>query len=1808
MTAKEISKLIEESNDLTCSINIKGQFTWLRNAAHVFLGYTKGELMNKSIVDFVPEEDAGANQAFFQTLNATTKSQRLINRMIAKDGSIVQVEWVARWNASSEEAFCYVNVLDSDKEVIIGRMKENESYRNLFHHSPLPNIICSLSTFSILEVNQATLSKLGFNRQELSGWVLTDLFTSIDKQRFDEIKQQFKDNDNIVELGVWNLKNSKGATVKMHLSGYRFSYNQEDCIMLIFNDVTEDQLLKELDVLERKTMEASIQMVFNLKGLLYKYVRGLEAIFEGLKVSILMVHDGKLYNLVSPSLPKPYIEAIEGEKIGEAAGSCGTAAFRKERVIVSDINADPLWRDYRSLALENGVMSCWSEPIFNYKKEVVATFANYYPSIKEPSQQELNFFKRSATLLSLILENHQKGEALFSSNERYNYVNRATEDAIYDWDVENDIFEWGGGFQRIFLHNYKNKTFRLQDWANLMHPKDHEHTDKSWEAFLANKRQSRWNREFRFKRGNGTYAHVEEIGHLIRDSEGKPKRMIGVLRDRTEQKKEEHRLKLMERVVTNANDSIVITEAQPVDEPGPRIIYVNEAFTKMTGYLPAEVIGKTPRILQGPESDKVAIKELSSAIRKMHSHEITTVNYKKNGEKYWVHFSVVPVANEEGVFTHWIAVQRDVTVQIRKELQKNLLNEISQLFNQQINLKLTLEKVLKRLVQFGEIFLAEAWLLDEDKKKVNLLAKYANDRDGQIFYEESLDIINFEYGIGLPGKVWELKKAVLWNDLDNKDLFLRNKAAKKIGLKSGLGIPLFHNNSIVGVMVFLSRLPEQALSSYEFLFKELETQLGIEIKRKMLEDEFFQFFNNAPDILSVAGADGKFKRVNPAFCKLMGYSEEELTKRKFTDFILPEDRAQTQQEYAETIVGLREADSFINRYVTRNGEQRWISWNSSKIYNNEGLAFAYGRDITEKRKLENLLQSANSLARIGGWELDFENETLYFSKITREIHEVDENYIPNLEEGINFYREDVRQFVRETVNAAIEQNKEWDFEQPIITAKGNECWVRSMGKPEFRDGKCVKIIGSFQDIHERKVAELRLQNIADNVPGAIFQYILLPDKSEKILFLSKGAKELWGHSADTCMNDISIIWKQAESAGDLVKVKESLKVSAETMDRWHCQYKSRLPNGAVVWHEAYGTPQKLQNGAILWDSFIIDITEKKELEYLVERSSQIALIGNWELDLKEPDNEVMYWSDMTREILEVDENYIPTFSKGFDFYTPDSRSNIEVAFDKLINNGEDFDLELLLETAKGNEKWIRLIGRADLLEGECVRVYGSLQDIHQRKMAELDLYTAFQEKNMILESISDGFFALDKNWIVTYWNEKAEVLLDTPKEVVLNKNIWKVFGDATDSLSYKMYQKCLKEQVTVHFEEYITSNNKWFEVSAYPSAKGLSAFFKDVTERKRAEELIRQSNERFEIVTQATNDAIWDYNVVDNELFWGKGFQTLFKHDLTVIKPSFELLTSFIHPEDRDRVSVKVQQFMNEKSSVNWYEEFRFKKADGTYAYVIDRAIFLRNKRGKVTRVLGAMTDISHRKEFEQSLQSLNETLDKRAKELAVSNAELEQFAFVASHDLQEPLRMITSFLAQLENKYSDKLDEKAQKYIYFAVDGAKRMRQIILDLLEFSRAGRNVDESGKLPVKELVSEAQLLQRRTIAQTSAKIVVESLPDIQLQKAPFLQVFQNLIGNALKYSKDDVSPEITISAKSTKDSYVFSVADNGIGIEEKYFEKIFIIFQRLHTKDKYKGSGMGLSIVKKIIENNGGRIWLKSKVGKGTTFYFTVPKG
>lgn len=501
-------------------------------------------------------------------------------------------------------------------------------------------------------------------------------------------------------------------------------------------------------------------------------------------------------------------------------------------------------------------------------------------------------------------------------------------------------------------------------------------------------------------------------------------------------------------------------------------------------------------------------------------------------------------------------------------------------------------------------------------------------------------------------------------------------------------------------------------------------------------------------------------------------------------------------------------------------------------------------------------------------------------------------------------------------------------------------------------------------------------------------------------------------------------------------------------------------------------------------------------------------------------------------------------------------------------------------------------------------------------------------------AVNDSFIANAQNFrvllenttdIIIHANAQREITYISPAvKRIMGFEVTETIGKRLRELVYEEdLAKLLAEFERVLASPGITFTNEyrvktkqggfiWVEgtIINLMQVKGVEGFIinqRDITEKKeKAQELIN-SNERFLYAAKATDDAIWDWDIEADEVVrTGDGLKKHFGYDPVDASKEKEFWINKVHPDDLQRMIAKRNQVLYHSGESYWDDEYRILKADGKFAYIYDKGYIIRDKEGKPIRMIGATQNITQRREAEALLVELNTRLKKRADELVTSNIELERFAYVASHDLQEPLRMVSSFLQLFKKKYQGQIDETADQYIHFAVDGAERMKKLILDLLEYSRVGSNRDIHTAVDMNELLKDLFDLFEKAIEETGARIIIQQLPVIKANKTQVFQLFQNLVGNALKYHSD-LPPVIKIDGKEEAGQYLFAVHDNGIGIDPAFFEKIFVIFQRLHNKNDYKGTGIGLAICKKIVERHDGRIWVESQPGKGSSFYFTISK-
>jgi PAS domain S-box-containing protein len=486
-----------------------------------------------------------------------------------------------------------------------------------------------------------------------------------------------------------------------------------------------------------------------------------------------------------------------------------------------------------------------------------------------------------------------------------------------------------------------------------------------------------------------------------------------------------------------------------------------------------------------------------------------------------------------------------------------------------------------------------------------------------------------------------------------------------------------------------------------------------------------------------------------------------------------------------------------------------------------------------------------------------------------------------------------------------------------------------------------------------------------------------------------------------------------------------------------------------------------------------------------------------------------------------------------------------------------------------------------------------LAEIAERKKAEETLRQSEKKYRHLFQNAQVGMYRskLDGSAILAVNQKLCEIFGFSEEEMIDNPATIRWANPAARD---RMVTE-LRRTGTLHDYEMgiLTKNGEartcLVSISLNPELGFLEGSAIDVTERKRMEQDLRVKDHAIESAQSPL--AISD----------------LAGH-LTYINPAF--LSSWGYAQRQDVLGRSTIEFwqMGENAAEGiqalqegkpWSGEMAARRKDGTLFEVEVGASMIVDQTNQPLGMMATFKDITERKRAEEALKKTHADLER-------SNTDLEQFAYVASHDLQEPLRMVSSFTQLLGQRYKGKLDGDADEFIGFAVDGANHMQRLINDLLTFSRIGTRGQLPEAIPSDTALDRALDNLKLAIEESQAVVEREPLPTVAADDVQLIQVFQNLIANAIKFRGDE-PPRIRIAAEARGKEWVFSVRDNGIGIDPQYLERIFIIFQRLHERGKYPGTGIGLAICKKIVQRHGGRIWVESEPGKGSTFYFSLPK-
>ncbi len=682
-------------------------------------------------------------------------------------------------------------------------------------------------------------------------------------------------------------------------------------------------------------------------------------------------------------------------------------------------------------------------------------------------------------------------------------------------------------------------------------------------------------------------------------------------------------------------------------------------------------------------------------------------------------------------------------------------------------------------------------------------------------------------------------------------------------------------------------------------------------------------------------------------------------------------------------------------------------------------------------------------------------------------------------------------------------------------------------------------------------------------------------------------------------------------------------------------------SGRIVWTDVSTTLQRSADGRpIFFITILVDISVLKEAmekrRISEERHRSYIELTNQVVWVTNPSGEVVEDIPYFRKFTGLTYDEVKGTGWTSALHPDDVAATLEV-WQKAVKAKEPYETEYRLKRHDGIYRHFLAKGSPVFdPKGKILEWVGICTDITERKQSEIILRVEKERIRSIIDLVGDPIFVKDNNHRITLANRAFYEMFCLDEKSVIGRTLAEEVPENERQQFLEVDRKVLdtgipdirEEELTVKdFTRTIITRKASFTDDS--GEKFMVGSIHDITPRKKIEEALKEANENLEKKVKERTEELekskllleetgrlaivggWEIDLKTNNISWSE--TTCRIHEVEPgFDPNLDNAINFYAPESIPIISKCVDNAIKLGESFDEELELITAKKNRIWVRTVGKAY---KENGEIIKIGGVFQDITaqkiikdeirqHRDHLEEIVAERTRDLDKAISDLTRSNQELEQFAYVASHDLQEPLRMVSSYTQLLERRYKDKLDQDATDFINYAVDGANRMQRLINDLLEFSRVTTKGKPLLKVDLSTVLGQAVANLHNKIQETGSMIVNDDLPFAYGDEGQLVRVFQNLLDNAMKF-KGEESVRISVSAKAVDDKIQIAVSDNGIGIDKIYSERIFTIFQRLHTKAEYPGTGIGLAICKRTIERHGGKIWFESEPGKGTTFYFTL---
>tara|TARA_R110000868_G_scaffold304437_17_gene565323 strand:- start:54649 stop:59295 length:4647 start_codon:yes stop_codon:yes gene_type:complete len=1363
-------------------------------------------------------------------------------------------------------------------------------------------------------------------------------------------------------------------------------------------------------------------------------------------------------------------------------------------------------------------------------------------------------------------------------------------------------------------------------------------------------------------------------------------------------------LQLLSMVAKQAHNGVIITDAEG------RIEWVNKAFTNLTGYSLSESFGRKPgHFLQGKNTDPDAEHRISTKLKSLIPFQEEVLNYTKSGEEYWIKLDISPVFDSDGHPSKFIAIQEDITERKRTEILFSAVNDITTSLLDSDSLSDISRTITDKLAShFG---FDDCYIYEQNNKTNTLTLLAVKDKKHRPQYSD-FKPLRLKSDIGILGLVVKNKRSEIIPNTSEDERYVHRIQR---GL-SKITVPIIIDNDVIGLIDSEHKevgfYTETHLKNLETLagviaskFKaaqERETKINAQNELIESQKQLLQITSNIDAAvlrytLKPSG-EGVLTYASPRTFNIYEINPEKALENDalIWDQILVEDKPHVDTTFEKAIKNKTSYE--INfRIKTPSGKLKWIEANGTITYTDNGdiISDTVNKDVTERiiatKKIEEneaflasitnnipgviiryilypdnhdeidyvsdgcydlfeiypedinqdssnlwklifpedaekmipaiqksaenlslwdfnyriktpsgkikwmhasgtperkddkviwytvilditkektaeqeLIESNNQLLRaqqvgnIGNWSFDIESGEINWSDQVFVIY--DRDFVsgnPSFEELATYHSSSDPGIIE--INSAIEEGFFYDVDVLLITKKGEHKYIRTLGIPEKNSkGKVVGYSGIVQDITDKKLIELeliesehRLKAITDNIEGLVQRFVLHKDGSSTITYISKGVENLHGINQALALEDISILWNQIHE-DDKKDFQENVVLSAQEMSLWDHQWRINHPDGKIRWLRGTGTPKKdSKSGAIIWDTIVLDITKEKEFEISLKNTNnrlleaqELSNIGDWSIDLVTGETNI---SPTIKKIYGVDREL--TMDEGFSYYKEGySRNRIEFVVNQAIEKGIPYTEELILVTAKGNERWVRAQGKGTFKDGKCTRISGTLQDITDQKKLEQQLQQSEFRLETAVKGANIGIWDLNLQTGINLVNKEwLDMLGYDFKNLALSFEFFNSILHPDDEKKIENELRKIEEggknniDITIRLKgndgeyRYILDRGSVTEFDENGKAIRIIGTNLDVTETITLQKELEEKEQRLSAAVKGADLGVWEFDVETQSNYVNEQYLDILGYSESEVELTFDWFMNIIHPDDIHLINKELVR-ITEGGENEIDLTLRMKAKDGSYKVLKDKGRVVEfGENRSIKRLIGTILDITE-------MVELQNTIQKSLDEKTVLLSEIH-------HRVKNNLAIISG-LMDLQSLESTN-DEVS--------DIVLGMGQRIKSIAGVHELLYNSENFSDVPLNKYVNNllrnvnTSFLNKKDI---TFNISIDDSVSININQAvPVGLLLNELITNSFKYAFNDVEkPKIKFNITFESGKYSAEYVDNGPGIATDALEK------------------------------------------------------